>query len=74
MLLPFDTEVTSDMLQETKQRVERMGQNSGPNVKKGDRFHILDSFRAMEMRRHKDEIEAQIREPDQKPVLDMVLD
>jgi hypothetical protein len=73
-LFPFDTDVTSDMLQETKQRVERIGQRgeSGRSgVKKGDRFHILDSFRAMAYRRRQDEILAQLAPREQEAVLDV---
>lgn len=74
LLLPFDTEVISDMLGETKQRVERMGSRTGGGTsKKGDRFHILDSFRAMAMRRRSDEIAAKLAKPEQRPVLDRAL-
>jgi hypothetical protein len=71
LLLPFDVDVTSDMLQETKQRVERLGKAQSLSPKKGDRFHILDSFRAMAMRTRSDEIQAAIAKPKQQPVLDM---
>src|ERR1035437_2354994 len=78
LLLPFDTDVTSDMLQETKQRVERIGRRGesggGSRVKKGDRFHILDSFRAMAYRRRQDEILAQLASPEQVSVLDIAGD
>jgi hypothetical protein len=71
LLLPFDTEVISDMLGETKQRVERIGSRAGQGaVKKGDRFHILDSFRAMAMRTRSDEITAKLAQPQQLPVLE----
>jgi hypothetical protein len=70
LLLPFDTEVTSDVLGETKQRVEAIGRSSGA-TKKGDRFHILDSFRAMAMRTRKDQIEESIAVPEQQAVLDI---
>lgn len=74
LLLPFDTEVTSDMLQETRQRVERIGQRgeSGAGVmKKGDRFHILDSFRAAFYRRRQDEILAQLDAGPQESVFEI---
>ncbi|GAC1529992.1 MAG: hypothetical protein NVS3B1_22080 [Marmoricola sp.] len=71
-LLPFDTDVINDILGETKQRVEKIGQREG-SVKKGDRFHILDSIRAMAMRSKTEEIEEQIREPEQQPVLDYAM-
>lgn len=71
LLLPFDTDVISDMLGETKQRVERIGSRAGQGaVKKGDRFHILDSFRAMAMRTRADDITAKLAQPQQLPVLD----
>jgi hypothetical protein len=77
-LIPFDTDVTSDMLQETKQRVERVGRRgeggSGSTVKKGDRFHILDSIRAAFYRRRQDEIMSQLAAPPQTDVLDMADD
>lgn len=73
LLLPFDTDVTSDMLQETKQRVERMGarEQGGSAAKKGDRFHILDSFRAAFYRRRQDEIMAALATAPQTDVLDL---
>lgn len=73
LLLPFDTEVTEDMLQETKQRVDRMGAREGSSgpIKKGDRFHILDSFRAAFFRRKQDEILEKLRPRAQEDVLDL---
>lgn len=74
LLLPFDTDVTADMLQETKQRVERIGkrgESGNTRVKKGDRFHILDSFRAMAYRRKQDAILAMLAPATQEDVLDM---
>jgi hypothetical protein len=74
LLLPFDTDVTSDMLQETRQRVERIGQRgeTGAGImKKGDRFHILDSFRAAFYRRRQDEIMAQLDSGPQESVLEL---
>lgn len=76
-LLPFDTDVTSDMLQETKQRVERVGnrgETGGGAPKKGDRFHILDAFRAMAYRRRQDEILAALSDGPQDDVLDVAGD
>jgi hypothetical protein len=77
LLLPFDTDVTSDMLQETKQRVERVGQRgetgAGP-IRKGDRFHILDSFRAAFYRRRQDAILGQLQAPPQESVLEIADD
>jgi intein/homing endonuclease len=77
LLLPFDVDVTTDMLQESKQRVERIGQRGetgGASAKKGDRFHILDSFRTAFYRRRQDEIIAQLVPKAQDDVLDLVLD
>lgn len=75
LLLPFDTDVINDMLGETKQRVERIGSRAGQGTlkKKGDRFHILDSFRAMAIRTQADEIAAKLAQPEQRPVLDVAL-
>lgn len=54
--LPFDTEVTSDMMGESRQRVKRTGQlKAKPNA-----FHILDSFRAMAMVYHAQRMESQL--------------
>jgi hypothetical protein len=77
LLLPFDTDVTSDMLQETKQRVERIGQRgetSNQLAKKGDRFHILDSFRAAFYRRRQDEIIAALAPAPQESVFEIAGD
>lgn len=75
LLLPFDTDVTSDMLQETKQRVERVGKRgetgATSRAKKGDRFHILDSFRAMGYRRRQDEILEGLKAEPQESVLEV---
>lgn len=76
-LIPFDTDVTSDMLQETKQRVERIGQRGetgGGVPKKGDRFHILDSFRAAFYRRRQDAILSQLAAPPQESVFEIADD
>jgi hypothetical protein len=73
LLLPFDMEVTDDMLQETKQRVDRIGARESGMVKKGDRFHVLDSFRAMAFRRQQDSIDAQLAMSPQEDVLDLTL-
>lgn len=77
LLLPFDTDVTSDMLQETKQRVERVGQRGetgGSAPRKGDRFHILDSFRAAFYRRRQDDIISQLAAPPQVSVFEIADD
>jgi hypothetical protein len=77
-LLPFDTDVTSDMLQESKQRVERIGvrgeSSGGGPQKKGDRFHILDSFRAMAYRRRQDDILAALKTDEAEPVFEITGD
>jgi hypothetical protein len=77
LLLPFDVDVTSDMLQETKQRVERIGQRGetgNQTAKKGDRFHILDSFRAAFYRRRQDEIIAALAPAPQESVFEIAGD
>ena len=43
LLLPFDTEITADLLAENIQRVESLSRLTGS--KKPNAFHILDSFR-----------------------------
>jgi LAGLIDADG-like domain len=74
LLLPFDTDVIGDMLGETKQRVERIGSRTGQGtVKKGDRFHILDSFRVMAIRTKADEITEKLAQPEQRAVLDVAM-
>lgn len=76
LMLPFDTEVISDMMQETRQRVDRLSQSAergSQNMRKGNAFHILDSFRAMAMAYHASEIEEVLAIPQQKPVLDAAL-
>ena len=73
MLLPFDTDVISDFLQETKQRVEKIGKRGESGFKqarKGDKFHILDAVRAMAYRRRQDEIIASLAPSAQVDVLD----
>ena len=77
LLLPFDLEVTADMLQETRQRVDRIGHRGegGSGIaKKGDRFHILDSFRAALYRRRQDDILAGLTSAPQDSVLDLAGD
>lgn len=69
MMLPFDTEITSDMQAETQQRVKRIaGLKNKPNA-----FHILDSMRAMAMVYKREEIEAQLAHEERRPVLDYAL-
>lgn len=68
-LLPFDTDITTDMQGETQQRVKAIGERkSKPNM-----FHILDSFRAMAMAMKEDEIQEELTAAP-APVLDMALD
>jgi len=69
-MLPFDTEITSDMQGETQQRVKAIAERKGkPNM-----FHILDSFRAMGMAFKAEEIETALAVDAPPPVLDMALD
>lgn len=70
LLLPFDTEITSDMQGETRQRVKAMGGVK----KKPNAFHILDAMRAMAMRFRSGDVEAAMALPTVQPVLDMALD
>lgn len=68
-MLPFDTEITSDMQHETHQRVKAVGERS----KKPNAFHILDSFRAMAMGYRSGEIEEALESPPQEDVLDIAV-
>lgn len=69
LLLPFDTEITTDMQGETQQRVKAVGERkSKPNS-----FHTLDSFRAMAMKMRSGEVEEALGKTPE-PVMDMALD
>lgn len=69
LLLPFDTEITGDMLGETTQRVRRIaGLKSKPNA-----FHILDSMRAMAMAYKSGDIAEALQQDSQVAVLDVAL-
>jgi hypothetical protein len=69
-LLPFDGEVIGDILAETKDRVDKIGNAQGI-PRKGDRFHILDSARAAHMRMRSDEIAVAIAPPARRPVFEI---
>lgn len=71
LLLPFDTEVTTDMQGETVQRVESVAKLQG--MKKPNAFHILDSFRAMAMVYRAPVIEEALKPEQRRPVLDSAL-
>lgn len=69
LMLPFDTEITSDMQMETQQRVARVaGLKQKPNA-----LHILDSMRAMAMAFRADEVERELSYDQVRPVLDLAL-
>lgn len=69
LLLPFDTEITSDMQMETQQRVARVaGLKQKPNA-----LHILDSMRAMAMAYRAEAVESELAFSDIQPVLDVAL-
>jgi hypothetical protein len=70
LLLPFDTEIASDMQGETEQRVKAM---SGVK-KKPAAFHILDSMRAMQMARKQGEIDSQVAAPEHEAVMARAVD
>lgn len=70
LLMPFDTEITSDMQGETQQRVKAMGGVK----KKPNAFHILDSMRAMAMVRKAGEIEEQLAQEKVEDVMDMTVE
>lgn len=66
---PFDPEVIGDMQGDTAQRIKRIaGLKNKPNA-----FHILDAERAFGMVYKSQEVEAEIRQPRQRPVLDMAV-
>lgn len=67
--LPADKEIMRDMQGETKNRVQRVaGLKNKP-----DAFHILDSFRAMAMSYHADDVDAALAEPEAEEVLDVAV-
>jgi hypothetical protein len=69
LMLPFDSEITRDMQGETQQRVKLLGELK----RKPNAFHILDSFRAMEMARRSGAVEEQLQYEQQVPVLDSAM-
>lgn len=72
MLLPFDTEITTDMQGETQQRVQTIGKLSGRH--KPNAFHILDAMRACGMGWKAQEIEEKMEFKRPEPVLDVAID
>lgn len=66
LLLPFDTEITSDMQGETQQRVKAMGGVK----KKPNAFHVLDAMRAMAMAFRAGDVEEQLQQRGTEAVLD----
>lgn len=69
LLLPFDTEITSDMQGETQQRVKRIaGLKNKPNA-----FHILDAMRTVAMVFRAGDIEEALAGEAQVPVLELAL-
>jgi hypothetical protein len=67
LLLPFDTEITSDMQGETQQRVKRIaGLKNKPNA-----FHILDAMRVLAMVFRAGDIEEALAGDAQVPVLEL---
>lgn len=69
LLLPFDTEITSDMQGETQQRVKRIaGLKNKPNA-----FHILDAMRTVAMVYRAGDIEDALASEAQRPVLELAL-
>ncbi len=69
LLLPFDPEITTDMQGETQQRVKTVGERTGRN--KPNAFHILDSFRGMEMGFRAQTVEEALAVNRPAPVLDL---
>lgn len=72
LLLPFDTEITTDMQGETQQRIQTVGKLSGRH--KPNAFHILDAMRAAAMGWKAGEIEEKLEFKPPAPVLDVALD
>lgn len=72
LLLPFDTEITTDMQGETQQRLRTVGKMSGRH--KPNAFHILDAMRGAAMGWKAQEIEEKIQFTPREPILDMALD
>jgi hypothetical protein len=72
LMLPFDTEIVTDMQGETQQRVQKIGQMTGR--RKPNAFHILDSMRAAAMGFRAGAIEEQLESKPPAPVLDMAVD
>jgi hypothetical protein len=68
LLLPFDTDITTDMMGETQQRVKQVGELK----KKPNAFHILDAQRGMAMVYKASDLE-EILNPQQQPVLDRAI-
>lgn len=67
LLLPFDTEITSDMQGETQQRVKRIsGLKNKPNA-----FHILDAMRVLAMVYKAGDVEDALAGEAQVAVLDL---
>lgn len=72
LMLPFDTEIVTDMQGETQQRVQKIGQMTGR--RKPNAFHILDSMRSAAMGFRAGEIEEKLESKPPEPVLDMAVD
>ena len=72
LMLPFDTEITTDMQGETQQRVQRVGAQSGR--RKPNAFHILDAMRGAAMGFKAEEIETMMESKEPEEVLDMAMD
>lgn len=70
LMLPFDTEITSDMQGETQQRVKAVAERQ----KKPNAFHILDSFRAAAMAYRAGEVEEALAIEAPGPVLDKAME
>ena len=70
LLLPFDPEITGDMQGETAERLKRIaGLKQKPNA-----FHILDSMRAMAMRKHGAPVVAMLAPKERAPVFDSAVE
>lgn len=72
LLLPFDTEITTDMQGETQQRIQAVGKISGN--RKPNAFHILDAMRGAAMGWKAEEVEEKLEFKKPEPVMDIALD
>jgi len=69
--LPFEPQIVSDMQGETEQRVRAM---AGVPRKPPGAFHILDAMRAFAMVKKAEDVDAEVAQTQQTPVLARAVD